>query len=57
MQHGNATIPGMKSIEGRVSPVRFFGDPDLTLELQDGRKLRFFFKDMHGSIAARGAPQ
>jgi hypothetical protein len=53
MQDANATIPGMMNIEGPVLPVCFFGDPDLTLELQDRRKLKFFFTDMHGSIGAR----
>jgi hypothetical protein len=54
-QNPNAMAPGLKSIEGPVLPVCFFGDRDLTLELQDGRKLRFSFTDMHGSIAAKGA--
>jgi hypothetical protein len=57
MQNPNATMPGIKSIEGPVLPVCFFRDPDLTLELQDGRKLKFSFTDMHGSIATKGAIQ
>ena len=46
-----ATIPRMREIRGTVQPVRFFGENGLTLEMQDGRKLRFFFTDTHGSIA------
>jgi hypothetical protein len=56
-QDGNATIAGLTSYEGRVSPVCFALGQDLTLELQDGRKLKFFFKDTRGSIATKGALQ
>jgi hypothetical protein len=31
--------------------VRFFGENGLTLEMQDGRKLKLFFTDTEGSIA------
>jgi hypothetical protein len=31
--------------------VCFFGENGLTLEMQDRRKLKFFFTDTHGSIA------
>ena len=51
LNNPGATIPGMKEIRGTVQPVRFFGENGLTLEMQDGRKLKFFFSDTHGSIA------
>jgi hypothetical protein len=58
MQDANATILSpLKSYEGRILPVCFFGDPELTLELRDGRKLKFSFTDMLGSIATKGALQ
>ena len=44
MQNPHAMMPGFKSIEGRISPVCFSGDPELTLELQDGHKLKFFLR-------------
>ena len=44
-------IPGMKDIQGIIQPVRFFGENGLLLEMQDGRKLRFSFRDTNGSIA------
>jgi hypothetical protein len=46
-----ATVPGLKEIRGRIEPVSFYGQERLLLEMQDGRKLRFFFTDMRGSIA------
>lgn len=51
LNNPGATIPGMKTIQGVVQPVRFFGENGLTLEMQDGRKLKFLFTDTHGSIA------
>jgi hypothetical protein len=45
-----ATIPGLRDIRGRVKPVCYFGQV-LTLEMEDGRKLRFFFNDTDGNIA------
>jgi len=51
LDNPGATIPGMKEIRGTVQPVRFFGENGLTLEMQDGRKLKFFFTDTHGNIA------
>jgi hypothetical protein len=47
----HATIPGLKTVRGSVSPVCFFGENGLLLEMQDGRKLKFFFSDSQGSIA------
>ena len=46
-----ATIPGLKEITGVIQPVRFFGENGLLLEMEDGRKLKFFFTDSRGSIA------
>lgn len=46
-----ATLPGLKEIRGHVKPVCFFGQNGLTLQMQDGRKLQFFFTDTEGSIA------
>ena len=50
-ENPHATIPGMKDIRGRVEPLCFFGENGLTLEMQDGRKLKFFFTDSRGNIA------
>ena len=48
---GSPPIPGRRDVSGVILPVRLpLGDP-LLLEMQDGRKLRFLFTDMHGSIA------
>lgn len=49
----DATIPGLKEIRGTVDPVCCFGREDLILTMEDGRKLKFFFTDMNGSIALR----
>lgn len=51
LDNPGGTIPGLKEIRGTIQPVRFFGENGLTLEMEDGRKLKFFFTDMHGSIA------
>lgn len=53
LDNPNATIPGIKEIRGRVDPVCFFGDGDVLLEMQDGRKMKFFFTNGNGSIALR----
>jgi hypothetical protein len=49
----NATIGGMDRYEGVILPVHCFGEM-LTLEVQDGRKLNFFFVDQQGTIRATG---
>ena len=41
--HPFATIPGLKTIQGIVEPVCFFGEDGLLLTMQDGRKQKFFF--------------
>jgi hypothetical protein len=41
----------MKTVQGVIQPVCFFGENGLTLEMQDGRKPKFFFSDSQGSIA------
>jgi hypothetical protein len=48
------TIPGMKQITGRINPVCFFGQNGVVLQMQDGRKMKFFFKDMTGAIGFSG---
>jgi hypothetical protein len=53
MTNPGATIPGLKDIRGRVEPVCFFGDGDLTLQMRDGRKMKFFFTDGRGTISLR----
>jgi hypothetical protein len=50
MLNPHATVPGMKEFHGNVWPVCFFGKTVL-LEMQDGRKMRFFFTNVRGSIA------
>ena len=49
----SGTILGLPHIQGRVNPVCFFGDNELTLEMSDSRKMKFFFQNEHGSIAFR----
>jgi hypothetical protein len=44
------TIPGLKTIEGTIQPVCFFGENGLTLELADGRTAKFLFMDGQGSV-------
>jgi hypothetical protein len=51
LENPNATISGAQDIRGRVDPVCFFGDRDLTLEMKDGRKMTFLFTDKRGTIA------
>ena len=52
----SAKIPGLKSISGTVLPVCFFGErTPVSLKMQDGRTLMFFFIDMQGSIRSTGA--
>lgn len=55
--HGG-TIPGLFSIEGyiRLDGNEGFqiADAPLVLELEDGRRLPFFFVGSSGQIAARG---
>jgi hypothetical protein len=53
LEHPHATIPGLKSIRGQIQPVCFFGETELTLEMNDARKMKFFFRDGHGSIVLR----
>jgi hypothetical protein len=50
MADPHATIPRFKDIRGRIKPVCYFGQV-LRLEMEDGRKLRFSFKDTDGNIA------
>ncbi len=45
LENPHATIPGMKEIRDRVEPVCFFGENGLLLQMQDGRKLKFFFTE------------
>ncbi len=51
LQNPHATIPGLREIRGRIEPVCFFGESGLILEMQDGRKLKFFFIESSGAIA------
>ena len=52
----HTTVPGMKEVRGIVTPVCFFGADKLLLTMQDGRRLRFFFTDTHGSVRGSGEP-
>ena len=51
-------IPGLFSVEGHVALEAFEGfklvGESLILELEDGRRLPFFFSNSDGRIAARG---
>jgi hypothetical protein len=53
------SIPGMFSVEGHIDAQGFEGfsllSESLTLKLEDGRSLPFFFSNSDGQIAARGA--
>src|SRR5262245_59994327 len=46
-------IPGALVIQGGIHPVCFMGQAGLILEMQDGRRFRFDYTDMHGSITFR----
>lgn len=50
LSNPTATIPGVLTISGRVSPARFFGAETLTLNLEDGRSAKFIYKDSNGNI-------
>ena len=47
-----ASISGLKEVRGRVDPVGFVGQT-LMLEMEDQRRLEFFFRDADGNIALR----
>jgi hypothetical protein len=47
-----APIPALKEVRGRVEPVGLAG-LTLMLELEDQRRLEFFFRDTDGNIALR----
>ena len=48
------TIPGMKSITGSVRPFCGALREMLTLHLEDGKTMDFFFSDTTGSITGTG---
>jgi hypothetical protein len=48
----HASIPGLKKVRGRVKPVSSVG-LTLMLEMEDQRRLEFFFRDADGNIALR----
>lgn len=50
LSNPTAMVPGLPTISGRVSPVRFFGTETLTLNLEDGRTAKFIYKDSNGNI-------
>ncbi|HLH41131.1 MAG TPA: hypothetical protein VKX39_18420 [Bryobacteraceae bacterium] len=54
MENPGATIPGMKSIEGWVRPFVGSMGTVLTLEMSDGRTVKFFFRDTLGSVVVSG---
>jgi hypothetical protein len=51
---GHASIGGLKEIHGWVRPFCGPMGKMLTLEMQDGREAKFFFKDSGGSIVVSG---
>ena len=55
---GPESVSGLISIEGQVEGLDSFAlmseGAMLTLRLEDGRELEFFFKDIKGRIAAGG---
>jgi hypothetical protein len=48
----NAMIGGLKEIRGRIAPVYFTGINGVTLQLQDGRKMRLLVTDSGGAVHA-----
>ena len=48
------TIPGLKSITGSVRPFCGAMREKLTLRMEDGRTVDFFFTDGNGSVTATG---
>jgi hypothetical protein len=48
------TIPGMKSITGSIRPFCGSQLEKLTLRMEDGRTVDFFFTDGNGSVEATG---
>jgi len=56
---GRSTVEGLKDFKGTVDQISGDVETDLigkslTLQLEDGSELPFFFQDNHGTIAARG---
>jgi len=51
---GTGTIPGLKSIHGAVRPFCGALRERLTLRMEDGRTVDFFFTDMNGSVVGTG---
>ena len=50
-QHAIEGVPSLPSYTGTVKPVCFQDDHNLTLKMEDGRTLTFFFLDLiSGSI-------
>ena len=49
-----ATIPGLKQIEGVIAPFSGALGEMLTLEMSDGCRVRFFFRDRSGSVVVSG---
>lgn len=47
-------FPGPKEIRGRIAPVYFFGEDEVTLRLQDGRKLPLVVTDWGGRVESAG---
>ncbi len=55
LENPSGTIPGLKEIHGWVRPFCGSMGEALSLEMQDGRTVSFFFTDSQGSIAVRGS--
>src|SRR5271166_4488446 len=51
VENSTATIDGLQKVEGWVFPVCGSPGERLTLEMNDGLKVRFYFRDREGSIA------
>jgi len=47
---GNAKVPGLGQCEGWISPVCFFGENGLLLDMEDRRKFEFSFTNNKGLI-------
>lgn len=56
---GPGTLPGLKDVVGRVTGLDTFAllseGAELTLHLEDGRRLDFLVKNLDGQIAAQGS--
>jgi hypothetical protein len=54
MDNPSASVPGMQRIQGWVRPVCCTLGEVASLEMQDGRKVKFRYTNLSGAIAVSG---